>query len=180
MVFRVLISRVRFYTERRLHACGGVAARRPINKEASMETVQEILQHKGSDVWSIHPEATVHDALVRMSDKNVGALLVIDSGGRLRGIFSERDYARHVIDRAGNLRDIPVSDVMTRQVRGIAPERTVEECMAVMTENRVRHLPVFDGGELTGLVSIGDVVKAVIHEKDFVIDQLEHYIAGSL
>jgi CBS domain-containing protein len=145
-----------------------------------METVREILQHKGSEVWSIDPEATVHDALEEMRDKNVGALLIIDSRGKLHGIFSERDYARHVIDRKEDLRHIPVSEVMTRQVRGIAPERTVEECMAVMTENRVRHLPVFDGKELIGLVSIGDVVKAVIHEKEFVIDQLEHYIAGSL
>jgi CBS domain-containing protein len=145
-----------------------------------METVREILQHKGSEVWSVRPEATVHDALVEMAEKNVGALLVIGSDGRLRGIFSERDYARHVIDGGDNLRDIPVSEVMSRQLRGIAPERTVEECMAVMTQNRVRHLPVFDGGELIGLVSIGDVVNAVIHEKNFVIDQLEHYIAGSL
>lgn len=145
-----------------------------------METVREILQHKGSSVWSIDPEATVHDALEEMAAKNIGALLVIDSERRLRGIFSERDYARHVIDRGEDLRNIPVSEVMTRKVRGIAPERTVEECMAVMTENRVRHLPVFEGTELVGLVSIGDVVKAVIHEKDFVIDQLEHYIAGSL
>lgn len=145
-----------------------------------METVREILQHKGSNVWSVDPEATVHDALEEMVAKNIGALLVIDSEGRLRGIFSERDYARHGIDRGEDLSNVPVSEVMTRKVRGIAPERTVEECMAVMTENRVRHLPVFEGAQLVGLVSIGDVVKAVIHEKDFVIDQLEHYIAGSL
>jgi CBS domain-containing protein len=105
---------------------------------------------------------------------------VIDRDGRLQGIFSERDYARHVIDKGDDVGSIPVSDVMTRQVRGISPERTVEECMAVMSENRIRHLPVFDGADLVGLVSIGDVVNAVIHEKDFVIDQLEHYIAGSL
>ena len=145
-----------------------------------METVREILQHKGSDVWSIQPEATTHDALEWMREKNVGALLVIDSKGSLQGIFSERDFARHVIEHGDDLRRIAVSEVMTRQVRGIAPDRTVEECMAVMTENRVRHLPVFDNSELIGLVSIGDVVKAVIHEKEFVIDQLEHYIAGSL
>jgi CBS domain-containing protein len=145
-----------------------------------METVREILQHKGSDVWSIQPEATTHDALEWMREKNVGALLVIDSKGSLEGIFSERDFARHVIEHGDDLRGIAVSEVMTRQVRGIAPDRTVEECMAVMTENRVRHLPVFDNSELVGLVSIGDVVKAVIHEKEFVIDQLEHYIAGSL
>jgi CBS domain-containing protein len=145
-----------------------------------METVREILQHKGSDVWSIQPEATTHDALEWMREKNVGALLVIDSKGSLEGIFSERDFARHVIERGDDLRRIAVSEVMTRQVRGIAPDRTVEECMAVMTENRVRHLPVFEDSALIGLVSIGDVVKAVIHEKEFVIDQLEHYIAGSL
>lgn len=145
-----------------------------------METVREILQHKGSDVWSIQPQATTHDALELMRDKNVGALLVIDSQGMLQGIFSERDFARHVIEQGDDLRHIAVSEVMTRQVRGIAPDRTVEECMAVMTENRVRHLPVFENSELIGLISIGDVVKAVIHEKEFVIDQLEHYIAGSL
>jgi CBS domain-containing protein len=131
-------------------------------------------------VWSISPEATVHDALVEMAAKNVGALLVTDDEGRVRGIFSERDYARHVIDKGDNVRKIPVGEVMSTQVRGISPDRTVEECMAVMTENRVRHLPVFDEGKLIGIVSIGDVVKAVIHEKEFVIDQLEHYIAGSL
>jgi CBS domain-containing protein len=145
-----------------------------------METVREILQHKGSDVWSIQPEATTHDALEWMREKNVGALLVIHSKGSLEGIFSERDFARHVIEHGDDLRRIAVSEVMTRQVRGIAPDRTVEECMAVMTENRVRHLPVFEDSALIGLVSIGDVVKAVIHEKEFVIDQLEHYIAGSL
>jgi CBS domain-containing protein len=145
-----------------------------------METVREILQHKGSEVWAIPPEATVHDALIEMAEKNVGALLVIEDSGRLRGIFTERDYARHVVDKGDNVGAIPVSEVMTEQVRGIAPERTVEECMAIMTENRNRHLPVFEDGELCGIISIGDVVKAVIHEKDFVIDQLEHYIAGSL
>jgi CBS domain-containing protein len=145
-----------------------------------METVREILQHKGSQVWTIAPEATVHDALVEMAEKNVGALLVTDAGGRVRGIFTERDYARHVVDKGDNVGTIPVGEVMTEQVRGIAPERTVEECMAVMTQNRNRHLPVFDDGTLVGIISIGDVVNAVIHEKDFVIDQLEHYIAGSL
>jgi IMP dehydrogenase len=122
----------------------------------------------------------VHDALVEMAEKNVGALLVTDAGGRVRGIFTERDYARHVVDKGDNVGTIPVGEVMTEQVRGIAPERTVEECMAVMTQNRNRHLPVFDDGTLVGIISIGDVVNAVIHEKDFVIDQLEHYIAGSL
>jgi CBS domain-containing protein len=145
-----------------------------------METVREILQHKGSDVWSIQPEASTHEALEWMREKNVGALLVIDSKGTLQGIFSERDLARHVIDHGDDLRRIAVSEVMTSPVRGVAPERTVEECMAVMTENRVRHLPVFEDSELIGLISIGDVVKAIVHEKEFVIDQLEHYIAGSL
>ena len=145
-----------------------------------METVREILQHKGSDVWSIQPEATTHEALEWMRDKNVGALLVIDSKGTLQGIFSERDLARYVIEHGDDLRRIAVSAVMTSPVRGVAPERTVEECMAVMTENRVRHLPVFENSELIGLISIGDVVKAIVHEKEFVIDQLEHYIAGSL
>ncbi|MFP4373005.1 MAG: CBS domain-containing protein [Spirochaetaceae bacterium] len=145
-----------------------------------METVREILRHKGNDVWSIHPQATTHEALERMREKNVGALLVIDSQGTLQGIFSERDLARHAIDHGDDLRHIAVSEVMTTPVRGVAPDRTVEECMAVMTENRVRHLPVFEDAELIGLISIGDVVKAVIHEKEFVIDQLEHYIAGSL
>ncbi|MFP4067274.1 MAG: CBS domain-containing protein [Spirochaetaceae bacterium] len=145
-----------------------------------METVREILEHKGFEVRTIAAEATVHDALEEMSKHNVGALLVTDTKGTVLGIFSERDFARHVIARGDDLRTIPVRDVMTREVRAIAPERTVEECMAVMTENRIRHLPVYDGEELIGIISIGDVVKAVIHEKDFVIDQLEHYIAGSL
>lgn len=145
-----------------------------------METVREILRHKGNDVYWVGPNTPIHDALEEMAEHDVGALLVLDEEEKLCGIFSERDYARRIIERGEDPRTIAVSEAMTTEVRGVLPERTVEECMAIMTENRVRHLPVFEDGELIGLVSIGDVVRAVIHEKEFVIDQLEHYITGSL
>jgi CBS domain-containing protein len=142
-----------------------------------MRTVSEILQLKGHAVWSVAPEASVYQALELMAEKDVGALLVVD-GGRLAGIFSERDYARKVILKGKASRETPVRDIMTARVVTVAPDATVADCMALMTERRFRHLPVVAGRELIGLISIGDVVKAIITEQEFMIEQLENYITG--
>ena len=143
-----------------------------------MTTVAQILHAKSDNtVHSIAPTASVFDAVKLMADKNIGALLVID-GGKIVGIITERDYARKVVLMAKSSKETPVRDVMTPQVIYVRPQQTSEECMALMTENRVRHLPVMDQGKLIGLVSIGDLVKDVIAEQKFLIEQLEHYIAG--
>ncbi|HVO23671.1 MAG TPA: CBS domain-containing protein [Candidatus Margulisiibacteriota bacterium] len=142
-----------------------------------MKTVRDLLKQKGRAVWSVAPGSTVYDALQLMADKNIGALLVID-GGRPVGIFSERDYARQVILKGKASKDTPVRDVMTSRVVFVRPEQSIEECMALMTDKRFRHLPVLEEGQLAGLLSIGDVVKAVISEKDFLIEQLANYISS--
>ena len=142
-----------------------------------MTHVQNCLHSKGKKVWSIHPEASVFEALVLMADKNIGAVLVMD-GDSLEGIFSERDYARKVILRGRSSKEIAVKEVMTAKVIYVGPNYSLEDCMALMTEKRIRHLPVLDSGELVGLISIGDVVKEIIAEKEFVIAQLENYITG--
>lgn len=143
-----------------------------------MLTVRELLAKKGSEVWSVSPDATVYDALQLMAARNVGAVLVL-ADGALAGILSERDYARQVILKGKASRDTPVRDIMTTAVVSVSPERTIDDCMALMTERRIRHLPVLHGGMLLGILSIGDVVKAVISEKEFHIEQLESYIASS-
>lgn len=144
-----------------------------------METIQDILAKKGSQVWSIDRESSVFDALTLMNEKNVGALLVTDSSGKPEGIFSERDYARKTINKIGGKdcpRDLPVRDLMTKDLIFIKAETGIETCMALMTKKRVRHLPVKTGDNLSGMVSIGDIVKAVIDEKDFLIARMEQYI----
>ena len=143
-----------------------------------MTFVSQLLSAKGTDVWSVTPEYTVFAALVLMAEKEVGALLVLD-GESLVGVFSERDYARKVILRDKSSRDTPVSEVMSAPVIVVRPDQSIEECMSLMTEKRARHLPVLDNGKLTGLISIGDVVKAVISDREAVIDQLESYITGT-
>lgn len=143
-----------------------------------MLTVRELLGKKGGQVWSVAPESTVYQALQLMADKNVGAVLVL-AGRELEGILSERDYARQVILKGKASRDTPVREIMTTKVVCVAPERTIEDCMALMTGKHIRHLPVLAGGELVGVLSIGDVVKAVISEKQFLIEQLESYITSS-
>lgn len=143
-----------------------------------MKTVKQILNVKGSDALSIQPDATVYTALKLMAEKNVGALLVLEKG-KLVGILSERDYARKVILKGKSSLNTPVRDIMTERVMFVRPEQTVEECMALMTEKHVRHLPVLVGDQVVGIVSIGDLVKASIEEKDFMIKQLENYITGS-
>jgi CBS domain-containing protein len=142
-----------------------------------MNTVSEVLQSKGHTVWSVAPEATVYAALELMAAKDIGALVVLD-GGRLAGIFSERDYARKIILKGKASRETPVRDSMTTRVVTVGPEETVAQCMALMTHHHIRHLPVLAGGELIGVISIGDVVKAIITEQEFMIEQLEKYITG--
>ena len=139
--------------------------------------VREILGSKGHEVFSVGPENTVFDAVKMMSDKNIGALLVME-GEKLVGIFSERDYARKVILEGRFSKDTLVRDVMTRSVLCVPPDRTVDECMALMTDKRTRHLPVVDKKHVVGMVSIGDLVKSIISEQKFMIDQLQHYISG--
>lgn len=147
-------------------------------EEQNMKTVAEILKAKGdSTVHAIEPTATVFDAVKLMAQKNIGALLVMEHD-RIVGVVTERDYARKVVLLARSSKDTPLRDVMTSAVIYVGPSQTSEECMALMTENRVRHLPVMDGGKLVGLISIGDIVKGIISEQNFIIEQLQHYIAG--
>ncbi len=142
-----------------------------------MTTVRQLLDAKGRDIWTISPDNTVYEALKLMADRNIGALVVTE-GNRMVGIFSERDYARKVVLHGKFSREILVSGIMTREVYSVTPEQTVKECMAVMTQGRVRHLPVLEGEELVGVISIGDVVKALLSEQDFMISQLENFIGG--
>lgn len=142
-----------------------------------MITARDILRAKGPQVWSISPDATVFSALELMAEKNIGALVVLD-GESLAGIFSERDYARKVILKGKASKETSVREIMTSEVTTVRPSQSVDECMALMTDKRVRHLPVFEGDKLVGLISIGDVVKAVISEREFTIKQLESYITG--
>jgi CBS domain-containing protein len=142
-----------------------------------MRTVNHCLQTKGRQVWAVSPEATVFEALQMMSEKDIGALLVMD-GDNLEGIFSERDYARKVILVGKTSAETLVREVMTSKVIYIRPEQTIEESMAVMTEKHVRHLPVLQAGKVVGVISIGDVVKTIISDQEFVIEQLENYITG--
>ena len=142
-----------------------------------MYTVRQILQNKGHQVWSVSPEASVYEALQLMAEKDIGALVVMEAD-RLVGIFSERDYARKVILHGKTSRETRVRQVMTPRVAVIGPEQGTEECMALMTAKHIRHLPVMEGERLIGLISIGDVVKAVISNQEFVISQLENYITG--
>ena len=143
-----------------------------------MEFVSQSLEKKGHDVWWVAPETTVFDALQLMANKKVGALLVLEEDS-LVGVFSERDYARKVILKGKSSKDTPVRDIMSTKIVCVAPNQSTEECMSLMTEKRVRHLPVMDGEKLIGIISIGDVVKAVIADREDVIEQLERYITGT-
>ncbi|MGH8503246.1 MAG: CBS domain-containing protein [Gammaproteobacteria bacterium] len=142
-----------------------------------MRFVEDILNAKGRDVWFVPPDATVFDAVKMMSDKGVGALLVMD-GETVVGIVTERDYARKVILEGKSSRQTPVTEVMTKRVLYVGPDRTIEACMALMTDKRLRHLPVVHNKRVVGVVSIGDLVKAIIQEQQVIIDQLQEYIAG--
>ncbi len=140
-----------------------------------MKTVNQLLQVKGRSVWSVTPESSVFSALKLMAEKNVGALLVMNGDG-LRGIMSERDYARKVILLGKSSHDIAVRDIMSDKVICVGPKQTVDECMAVMSGKRIRHLPVLESGKVIGMLSIGDLVKEVIADQQLTIQQLESYI----
>ena len=143
----------------------------------SIGTISEILHHKGSTVWSISPEAMVFDAIQMMADKNVGALLVLDQG-KLVGIISERDYTRKVALKGKSSKQTPVKEILSEQVIKVSPSTTVDECMRLMTEHRIRHLPVLEGERIIGVVSIGDLVNRIISAQTTTIHQLETYITG--
>jgi CBS domain-containing protein len=140
-----------------------------------MKSLKQLLAAKGNQVYSIGPNAMVIEALQLMAQKDVGALAVME-GGRLVGMLSERDYARKVILHGKSSQDVPVKDIMTAEVIMIDPDHTIEDCMALVTQRRIRHLPVCDGDKLVGLVSIGDLVKEVIADQEQTIKQLESYI----
>jgi CBS domain-containing protein len=143
-----------------------------------MINIRHILQEKGNEIWSVTPQTSVLNALKLMADKNIGALVVLEED-KLVGIFSERDYARKVILKGKASKDTAVKEIMTSVIVTVRPSHTVEECMELMTDKRVRHLPVIDEDRLLGVISIGDVVKALISDKEFMIKQLEHYITGT-
>ena len=140
-----------------------------------MKTVRQLLQAKGQEVHTIGPDAKVIEALKLMAEREIGALVVLESG-RLAGVMSERDYARKVILLGKSSHDIPVREIMTAKVITVQPRHTVDECMALMTDKHIRHLPVLEGDRLCGILSIGDLVKEVIAEQQRTIQQLETYI----
>ncbi len=145
------------------------------------KTVKEILREKGNQVWSVTSKATVYDALKLMSQEGIGAVMVIDDDGKVKGIMTERDYARKVILIGKASQETSTNEIMTgvKQLYTVKPENNAGECMVLMTGKRVRHLPVFDGDKLVGLVSIGDVVKSIISEQELLLENLSNYIAGT-
>jgi CBS domain-containing protein len=142
-----------------------------------MKTVKDILRIKGNEIWTTTPDATVYEALQTMAEKNVGALVVLDAD-TVVGIMSERDYARKVILHGRSSREIRVREIMTSEVYFVRPEQDIQECMAQMTDKRVRHLPALENDRLVGIISIGDVVKALIAEHESTKKHLEDYITG--
>ena len=143
-----------------------------------MKTAAHLLRSKAhQSVYTITPEASVFDAVQLMADKDIGALLVMDADA-IAGIVTERDYARKIVLMSRSSKQTSVREIMTSAVMYVRPDQTSEECMVLMTENRLRHLPVIDGGRLLGIISIGDLVKDIIAEQRFTIEQLEHYISG--
>lgn len=144
-----------------------------------MTTISQVLDKKGHEVSTIKPEATVLQALEVMAKQNIGALIVADNGKPV-GIFTERDYARSVILKGRSSPTTPIRDVMSADVIFVRPDQTVDECMAIMTDKRFRHMPVLEDGKLIGIVSIGDLVKSIIDQQEFTIEQLKGYIGGGL
>ncbi len=142
-----------------------------------MATVRQILDAKGHDVATIGPDATVYNAIKKLADENIGSLVVMDDG-KIVGIVTERDYARNVILKGKKSPTTLVRDIMSTRVVSVGLEHSVEECMAVMTDKAIRHLPVLESKRLVGMVSIGDLVKSIIGDQKFIIEQLEHYISG--
>ncbi|NCF26575.1 MAG: CBS domain-containing protein [Gammaproteobacteria bacterium] len=142
-----------------------------------MDTLLQLLNSKGNEVWTIHPDETVLDAIQKMAAKDVGSLVVIEDGKPV-GIFTERHYARKVFLKGRHSPTTAIREIMSTHIVCVSPEQTIEECMAVMTDKRIRHLPVLDHGELVGIVSIGDLVKSRLADQEFIIEQLAHYIHG--
>jgi len=143
-----------------------------------MTSVRHLLARKGTEIWSIGPDDTVFDAIKMMADKNIGSLVVMEDG-RLVGLIAERHYARNVVLKGRASPKTRVREIMEPNVVYVRPDHTVEQCMALMTSKMVRHLPVIEDGALVGIVSIGDLVKSIIRDQKFVIEQLEHYISGT-
>lgn len=142
-----------------------------------MSTIRKILEKKGGEVWSVTTKSTVYDALSLMAEKSIGAVLVIDDN-TLKGVMSERDYARKIILEGKSSKDVLVGEIMSPRVIYVDIDTNIEECMALMIKKRIRHLPVYENNNLIGIISIGDVVKALIDEKEVVINELENYITG--
>ena len=142
-----------------------------------MTTIKQLLDEKGHRVFSVRPDDTVYDAIRKMAEENVGSLLVME-GATIVGLLTERNYARNVALKGRTSPTTPVRDIMETNILYVQPDRSVEECMAIMTDRRVRHLPVIDEDRLVGIVSIGDLVKSIISDQKFIIDQLEHFIRG--
>jgi len=143
----------------------------------SMKTVEDILKEKGREVWVISPHATILEALRLMAEKDVGALVVVEDD-QIVGIISERDYARKIALRGKSSVNTPIKEIMTDKVYYVSPKTTVQECLALITQQSIRHLPVLENGKLVGLISIGDVVKSIIDEQETTITQLSDYITG--
>ena len=142
-----------------------------------MGKVRDILRIKGSSVFSVKPTATIYEALELMVEKNIGALLVSDQG-KLVGIFTERDYARKVILKGKASKDTPIGEAMTANPLTVTPDSSIDDCMKIMTGRFIRHIPVLQNEDLVGMISIGDVVKFIIDEQRYIIEDLEHYITG--
>ena len=142
--------------------------------------ISSLLHQKASALWSVTPETTVFDAIKLMSEKNIGALPVLTTDGRLVGVFTERDYTRKIALMGKSSRETPVREIIAREIITVTPEYTVEDCMRLMTEHRLRHLPVVDGVKVVGIVSIGDLVNWIIFTQDATIEQMERYIAGGV
>ncbi len=142
------------------------------------ETIASILKCKNAGIWSVAPSATVYDAIALMAEKGVGAVVIL-SAGQLVGIMSERDYARKVILQGRSSKETAVQEIMTRSVIAVTPQHTVDECMRIMTQHRIRHLPVLEADGVVGIVSIGDLVRSIISEQADTIDHLHTYIAGT-
>jgi len=143
-----------------------------------MLRIKDLLEGKGRSIWSIDPGQSVYQAIEMMALKSVGALTVLDDKGTLVGIISERDYARKVILQGKSSKQTAVSEIMTREVVSITEDKKVDECMVLMTNRRIRHLPVVEDKQVTGMISVGDLVKSIISEQDYKIEQLERYVRG--